>query len=277
LFAIENAADALEKLAQVYEERKRDTEDEFNAQLQEMEANFAAKHKELETSFEEKKVSLSSEMGVARAAWKEEQILRKKEEAEFSSEQKKTRQREEQDYQYQRNRDRKLEEDGYQEKRKAEESGFRQETQEAERNLEERESILVSREAEWMDLQNAIAAHPKELQKAIDQAIKETESRVKTAWEQKLAMEKLERDWERKMLNQRIEHLEQNIVQQEEKLANSRTELTQALQQVHQIADKAIDGASYGKAFQSVNQIAMQQARRSDGEKIAGKESKIGS
>jgi len=35
-----------------------------------------------------------------------------------------------------------------------------------------------------------------------------------------------------------------------------------AQKQVQQIADKAIEGASLAKAFQSVNQIAMEQARQ---------------
>jgi len=48
------------------------------------------------------------------------------------------------------------------------------------------------------------------------------------------------------------------------KVEQLRTELEAARQQVNQVATKAIEGASISKAFHSVNEIALQQARRPD-------------
>jgi len=74
----------------------------------------------------------------------------------------------------------------------------------------------------------------------------------------------LERSWEKKVYEERIKHLESTIAGHEAKIAELKSDLGSAVSRVQQIADKAVEGASLNRAFQSVNQIALEQARRPD-------------
>jgi len=56
-----------------------------------------------------------------------------------------------------------------------------------------------------------------------------------------------------------------SIESQDQKTEQLRLELEAARKQVNQVATKAIEGASVSKAFHSVNEIALEQARRPDG------------
>jgi hypothetical protein len=52
------------------------------------------------------------------------------------------------------------------------------------------------------------------------------------------------------------------------KVSELKTEVNSAMKQVHQIAEKAIEGASPAKAFTSVKEIALEQAKKPE---ITGK------
>jgi uncharacterized coiled-coil protein SlyX len=80
--------------------------------------------------------------------------------------------------------------------------------------------------------------------------------------EQKKQMAATEREWECKVYQQKIEFLENTIASQEKKILELKTEVNSAMKQVHQIAEKAIEGASQTKAFTSVKEIAMEQAKK---------------
>lgn len=251
LHDIEAAADTLEKLTTAYAERK-----------QAAEAEFAARVSEMETTFAERQAALEKEIQVARAAAKDEQDRARREEAEVRAAQKKERAREETEYVYERDRARKLEEHAYQEKVAAQEKELRERREAAEKDLTAREAAVAAHEAELDELRQQVAAFPKSLEKAVADARKDAAQEVARDADQKAKLIAVERDWEKKVAAQKIAHLEETIADQRQKVEALRDEVAKAQVQVHDIAEKAIEGASHSAAFRSVNEIALEQARR---------------
>lgn len=80
--------------------------------------------------------------------------------------------------------------------------------------------------------------------------------------EQKAELVAVQHQWEGKVLQERIAHLQESLAGRDEKLAELKADLARALAQMQQLAEKTVEGASLTKAFQTVNQIALEQARR---------------
>jgi len=264
------AADALDKLAGAYEERKQAAEADYAKRLAEMEAGWKEKASELEGDYSERKEQLSEEMDRMRVSWKTEQEGQKKAVVEEKAQTKKEREREEAEYLYERDRSRKIEEHQYQEKKTTLDKQLKEQKESATRELDERENAVAGREKDLDDLRKQVDKFPQTLQKEIEQARKEVRLAIEKEAEHAAALVAVERDWEKKVYEQKVQHQDGLIADAHKKNGELRAELTAALTKVQQIADKAVEGASHSRAFQSVNQIALEQARRPEGK--SGKE-----
>lgn len=264
LYDIEAAADALNKLIAAYDERKEAAELEYGSRFKELEETHNTRSKALESEFRERKEGLQKEMEEARSQWKSEKEGMAASLAEEKGRQKKEREREEAEYVYQRDRNRKLEEDAYEERKAALEKELKERKEQLEKTLAEREASVASRESELADLNKEVESFPKVLAKEVEQARQAAYSEVKKEMDQNAALMAMERDWERKVYEQKIAHLDSTIASQNKEIEQLKRELASAAKQVNEIAQKAIEGASLGRAFQSVNQIALEQARRQE-------------
>jgi len=275
LHDIEAAADSLAKLTGAWSERSEQVEKEFSSRLAEIETTWKNRLAELEGThadrkaalegeFAQKKETLVKEMEATRLAWKAEQERVRKETAEDKAELEKQRKREEAEYTYTRDRTRKLEEDEYAETKAAQEKALKEQKETAEREFSEREIRVSQREDELENLRGTVDSFPKQLAGEVDKARKETTAALVRDHKQEMASAELERSWEKKVYEERIKHLDSTISSQEAKITELKQDLGSAVSKVQQIADKAVEGASLTRAFQSVNQIALEQARRPD-------------
>ncbi|MBW2162876.1 MAG: hypothetical protein JRF43_00090, partial [Deltaproteobacteria bacterium] len=137
-----------------------------------------------------------------------------------------------------------------------------------EKEFAEREAALVAQESELKDLREQAKKFPGILQNEVEKGEKEAIAAVTREMEQKKQMAATEMEWERKVYQQKIEFLEDTIASQEKKVTELKAETSSAMKQVHQIAEKAIAGASQAKAFTSVREIALEQAKKPE---ITGK------
>lgn len=287
LHDIEAAADTLARLVSGWEERKMATEADFTARLKEMEetwharistleadysqrkatleTDLASRKEKLEKDLSEKKEHLTREIDETRTVWKRETEKSDAAMQEAEELRTKTREREESEYLYQRDRSRKLEEDGYEQRRETLERELAEKKATVEKALKEREAAVAAQEKELKSLREQVERFPTTLEKEIDKARKETAAMTARDHQQDTSRSDLERTWERKVYEERIKHMEATIQSQESKIDELKKDLNGATRQVQQIADKAIEGASLGRAFQSVNQIALEQARRGEG------------
>ncbi len=97
----------------------------------------------------------------------------------------------------------------------------------------------------------------KELDKAVNDAIKQTEQRL---MQEKILLER-DSELERKISDLKVKTLEETIVKQQTQIQLLQTRLEDATKQVQDIAVKAIEGASGIRTLNHVNQIAMEQAK----------------
>jgi hypothetical protein len=268
LYDIEEASDALAKLVEAYEERRTVAETEFASNITRLESDYDGKFAVLEGKYSELQVTLKKDIEEKRAEWEDEKrrFLRELEEEESLT--KRKWDREQAEYIYERDRTRKLEEDKYKEKKASLEKELQEQKESAEKEFTERESSLRAQESELKDLREQVKKFPGILQKEVEKEKNEAITAVTREMEQKKQMAATEREWECKVYQQKIDFLQDTIASQEKKVSELKTEVDSAMKQVYQIAEKAIAGASQAKAFTSVKEIALEQAKKPE---ITGK------
>lgn len=233
LYDIEYAADTMKKLTAAYEEERARLESEFKTRLAELEEAYAQKEEELEKAHAEKRAALERETAEARASGdrEREETLR-------------TRQREEAEYRYRLERERRLLEEEHTDRKAALERELARLGEEAERELKEREEALRRREEEFVRMQGEIESFPERLAQAQKQARQETRAEVEKEMEQKLRLAQLEREWEKKILEQTIAHLEQVNKSTEGELKGLHAELQETRRQLATLAERAMERAA---------------------------------
>jgi hypothetical protein len=233
LHDIEYAADTMKKLTATYEEERARLESEFKTRLAELEEGYAQKEEELKKAHTEKRAALEREAAETRASWdrEREETLR-------------TRQREEAEYRYRLERERRLLEEEHADRKAALERELARLREETERELKEREEALRRREEEFVRMQEEIESFPERLAQAQKQAHQETKAEVEKEIEQKLRLAQLEREWEKRMLEQTIAHLEQVNGSTEKELKSLHAELQETRRQLATLAERAMERAA---------------------------------
>jgi len=250
LYNLEEVSDALSKLTAAYEDRKNAAENEY-----------ALRIKQLEDEYEGKRQALEKEINESRAQWEEERNQSEKELKEKKLLAKKAWEREEAEYIYERDRERKLEEDEYNEKKAALEKELRERKEAFEKEITSREDSIRAREAEYEELKKKASEFPSILKTEVAEAKKQTAFEVKKEMDQQIKILTTESNWQKKVFEQKIKFLEEAAESQEAKITELKTEVAGAMNHVHKIAEKAVEGASQVKAFQSVKEIALEQAK----------------
>jgi hypothetical protein len=264
LYEIEATSDTLAKLIQAYQERKSEAEAEFEAKMNQLERDYQSRFEELQAKYSKLAAELEEDTRQKRSLWVEEKKVFERELAEGKRLARQEWERGQAEYIYDRDRGRKIEEDNYQAKSIALEKELEQKKEQTLKQVEEREASIAGREAEIEDLRRQVKQFPSALQKETENARKEVAAALKQEMEQERRLVTTEREWERKVYEQKINFIENTIASQEQKIQDLKAEIAQAMKQVHQIAEKAIEGASQNRAFSSVKEIALEQARKSE-------------
>ncbi len=240
LHQIEHAADTMSKLATAYAQERSRLEAEFADRVRELEADFARRNEELERTLGERRAALEREMAEQRAQWEREKEETTRE-----------REREAAEFEYTRQRTRRQVEEELADRRAALEKELRQKAEEHEARWAEREAALKAREEEVARLEAEVAAFPARLERAVQEAREEARARTQEELGHQAALAQLEREWEKRALEQRIAHLEAVNQALEKKLADQAAELREARKQVNAIAEKAVEGAAVARLLSS--------------------------
>ena len=102
---------------------------------------------------------------------------------------------------------------------------------------------------------------PARLKKEAEAAAKEATRAAEARLEQQLLVMKKDAETERRLAELQVKTLEETVARQAAHMAGIEKQLTDAKQQVQDIAVKAIEGASGARALSHINQIAMEQAK----------------
>lgn len=225
-------------------------------------ADHEADKQNLTEEFELRRKELETEISTAKARWKEEkeelERIAERERAHFEAEKK----RQLDDYEYALNKRKKHDDDEAAEKRASLERELSVLRQKTEDELSSMRSELLSKKERYEQLE----AEAKNLTTTIENVRAEerklVEKELKSTYEHRIALLEHKSTSEREIYENKIKSMETYIIKQDERIAELNEKLEQQNTRVHEIANKAVEGASGAAAFSAVNKIAMEQAKR---------------
>ncbi len=240
IYEIERSALSLAALIEAQHQRRQQTEAELAARKEE----------------------LTQEIETLRTEWEKEKQAHSAETKERDAEERKRREREKEEYLYAFQREQQLAREQFEDEkaRLERESTYRRE--QMERELADREKAVVEKETELDELRKQVSAFPKELESAVNKAVKEAVQRVESEAKNREELLKKEFDGERNVLNTRIESLEKTAAEQNEQIAKLSQQVDKAYGQVQDIATKAIEGTSQSQSLTKLQQLMAEQARK---------------
>ncbi|MSU63188.1 MAG: hypothetical protein EXS31_12470 [Pedosphaera sp.] len=245
IYGIEKAASALAALIEAQNQKREEFETEMNQQREE----------------------LKVEIDQTRADWQKERQAHDAEVRERDTSEKKARDREKEQFDYAFKREQQSLRDKLNDEKSTIEKELRAKKDAADKDFAEREKGLAEREAELASLRAKAAAYPKELETAVDKAVKETADRLKTDSKNREEMLKKESEGERNVLTTRIESLEKAVKDLTEQNARSNKQLESAYQKVQEIAEKTIESAGQSRSLADLQKLLVEQGRKSGGDK----------
>jgi chromosome segregation ATPase len=225
------------------------------------------KREEFEAEMAARKEELQREIQTLRAEWDQEKKRHDAEIKERDAAEAKKREREKEEYHYAFQREQQVAKDQFQDEKAKLEREIQYKREEMEKELAEREKVVAQQEAELNELREKVGAFPKQLETAVNKAVKEAVERVQLEAKNKEELLKKEFEGERNVLNTRIGSLEKTVKKQAEQLARLAQQAEKAYGQVQDIAVKAIEGSSHFQSFASLQQLVAEQTRKPSPEK----------
>jgi hypothetical protein len=228
-------------------------------------ANLIQDHTQKKAAFEveseEERSQFEADMAARRAEWKKEQEVYNATLRENEAKLKKEREREREEYEYNLTLARKKDKDLYEEQKANLLKALKEERLKQEQELSARETAVVATEAELSELRAKVAAFPAELSAAVERTEREVLQRsdARAKLEEQLRSKEVEGD--KRVAELRIAALEETVKRQLTQIEGLTKKLEEANVQVQAIAVKAIEGASNSRALNTINEIAMEQAK----------------
>jgi len=219
------------------------------------------KRQEFELEMAKTEERLTMEIETIRAEWEKEKKDHEAQVRERDAEEKKRRERERDEIIYAFKREQQLAKDNFEDEKLKLEREIQLRKEQMEREVAEREKSIAEREEELNELRKKVGAFPKEMENALQKAVKETTERINLGANNQWELLKREFDGERKVFTTRIESLEKTVKDQSEQITKLSGQLEKAYQKVQDIAVKAVEGSANSKSFHSLQQLMREQTR----------------
>ena len=225
------------------------------------------KRQEFESEMAARKEELNQEIRTVREGWEKEKKEHEAEVKEREAAEAKRREREKDEYGYDFKREQQLAKDKFEDEKAKTGKEIQLKKEQMEKELAERERALAEKEEELNELRTKVTAFPKEMEEAINKAIKETTERIALEAKNREELMRKEFDGERNVLTTRIESLEKTVKEQSGQIANLSGQVEKAYQKVQDIAVKSVEGSSNLKSLTSLQQLVSEQTRKQSQEK----------
>jgi hypothetical protein len=225
------------------------------------------KRQEFESEMAARKEELNQEIRTVREGWEKEKKEHEAEVKERDAAEAKRREREKEEYGYDFKREQQLAKDKFEDEKAKTGKEIQLKKEQMEKELAERERAIAEKEEELNELRTKVTAFPKEMEEAINKAIKETTERIALEAKNREELMRKEFDGERNVLTTRIESLEKTVKEQSGQIANLSGQLEKAYQKVQDIAVKSVEGSSNLKSLTSLQQLVSEQTRKQPQEK----------
>lgn len=208
----------------------------------------ARKQVEFEEEMARKKDDLTRDIEGTREEWEKEKVAHDEMSREQEAAEKKRREREKDEYLYLFNREKQLAKDKVEDEKAKLTKAFLMEKETKEKELAERENILIGREEELTLLRGKMAGFPKELESAVGKAVKETTERIEKDAVNRAELTKRDFAGERNVALSKIESLEKTVKQQELEIEKLSRQLESAYKRIEDIAVKTVATTQAWKA-----------------------------
>jgi hypothetical protein len=222
---------------------------------------------EFEEAMAAERERLQTEINSLRADWEKERKAHEAELRERDASEKKARDREREDFAYAFKRDQQTIKDKLADEKATLEKEIKTTREAFQKEFAERERNIAEKEKETADLRIKAAAFPKELETAVNQAVKDVTERLKLEAKNREDLLRKEFEGERNVLTARNETLEK--VNKDVFAANARLaqQLEAAYQKVQDIAEKTVEGSSQSKSLADLQKLLVEQSRKGGQEK----------
>ena len=132
---------------------------------------------------------------------------------------------------------------------------------------------MAGQEKELTELRQRAALFPKELESAVDKAVKEVADRLKLEAKNREELLRKEFEGERNVFAARTEALEKMNKDLSDQSAKLSKQLEAAYQKVQEIAEKAIEGSSQAKSLADLQKLLAEQGPKDlSGERVTGRD-----
>ena len=225
------------------------------------------KRTEFETEMTRERERLQGEIDSLRAEWDKEKKDHEAEIKERDSLEKKAREREREDFAYGFKREQQAIKDKLNDEKTTLEKEIKLRRETAEKDFAEREKAIAEKERELAELRAKAAVFPKELETAVDQAVKEISDRLKLEAKNREDLLRKEFEGERNVLATKNESLEKTCKDLFASNAKLAQQLEAAYQKVQDIAEKTVEGTSQSKSLADLQKLLVEQSRKGREEK----------
>lgn len=178
-----------------------------------------------------------------------------------NEEYRKAQQREKEEYEYNLDLARDLDEEEYNQTQKIKQEELESSRQSLEKQWEEKEAEIAKLEQEYVEAKDKVAAFEEQLRSKVKQAKEEGKGIGTYQAKVKADLRAREIEGETKNYELRVESLEHTIRHQGGRISKLSEQLDASLQQVQDLAVKAIEGSSNRNSFEAMKAIAMEQAK----------------
>jgi hypothetical protein len=225
------------------------------------------KRREFLTEMEQKKEELIREIDNMQEVWdkaKEEHDAAVKE-RDTAEKKRQAREKEEFDYVFQKEQQQLKDKAAYENDKW--ENEIKSKKEQAEKELKSREQVIAEKEEELTDLRKRSASFPKELEFAVNKAVKEASEKIMLEAKNKEELSKKQFEGEQNVFRTRTESLEKTVKEQTDRIALLSQQLEAAYQKVQDIAVKTVEGSSNFKSLSGIQQLLGEQLRKQSSEK----------
>jgi len=133
--------------------------------------------------------------------------------------------------------------------------------------LAEREKVIAEKERELTERRFKATSFPKELEAALNAAVKEASDKLKLEAKNREELLRKEFEGERNVLNARNESLERACKDLNAANVKLAQQLEAACQKVQVIAEKTVEGTSQSRSLAALQKLLIEQSRKGTTEK----------
>lgn len=170
-------------------------------------------------------------------------------------------QRDEQEYSYQQQQQQQLDEEAYQQQQQQQYRRLGEMREEQERLWRDQEAALAEREQEFEDLSRKVEQFPSQRDEQIEMGKRQGEAIAHHQVKAALDLRQQEIEGQKQRYDLRIEGLERTIGDRQQQLQTLSLQLQATLEQVQELAVKAIEGHANRDSIEAVKEIALEQAK----------------